>query len=90
MLELKRNAYCVALQKDPEKGKHCNNPSQCLRIYLLRITFTFVYFSVGFIWKNGSNLVSSQLVRTILPFITNSSRKFARLKVCFGFYLIFI
>ena len=43
MLELKRNAYCVALQKDPEKGKHCNNPSQYLRIYLLRITFTFVY-----------------------------------------------
>ena len=38
---------------------------------LLCIAFTFMYVSVGFIWKNGSNVVSSLLVRAILPFFTN-------------------
>ena len=30
-----------------------------------------MYVSVGFIWKNGSDVVSSLLVRAILPFFTN-------------------
>ena len=45
------------------------------------ITFTFVYFSVVFIWKNGGNVVSSLLVRAILLCVTN-------LLVCFDFYLL--
>ena len=52
---------------------------------LLCLTFTFVYFSVGFIWKNGSNVVSSLLVRAILPFVINFSRKLVGLKVCCSF-----
>ena len=52
---------------------------------LLCLTFTFVYFSVGFIWKNGSNVVSSLLVRAILPFVFNFSRKLVGLKVCCSF-----
>ena len=39
MLELERNAYCVALQKDPENGQHWNNPSRYLLVvYLLFIS----------------------------------------------------
>ena len=45
------------------------------------ITFTFVYFSVVFIWKNGGNVVSSLLVRAILLCVTN-------LLVCSDFYLL--
>ena len=37
---------------------------------LLCIAFTFVYFSAGFIWKNGTNVVSSLLVWVILPTVT--------------------
>ena len=33
MLELERNAYCVAFQKDPEKGHHWNDPSRHLHTY---------------------------------------------------------
>ena len=32
MLELERDTYCVALQKDPEKGEHQNNPSRYLLV----------------------------------------------------------
>ena len=39
MLEMERNAYCVALQKDPEMGSHWNNPSRhLLVVYLLFIS----------------------------------------------------
>ena len=39
MLEMERNAYCVALQKDPEMGSHWNNPSRLLLVvYLLFIS----------------------------------------------------
>ena len=55
---------------------------------LLCITFIFVCFSVGFIWKNGSKVVSSLLVRAILLFVTNFSKKILLLKVCFRFYLM--
>ena len=53
---------------------------------LLCITFTFVYFSVSFIRKNGSNVVSSLLVWAILLLVTNFSGKFGSLK----FVVIFI
>ena len=53
---------------------------------LLCITFTFVYFSVGVIWKNGSNIVSSLLVWAIFLFFTNFSRKLWVLK----FVVVFI
>ena len=33
MLELQRNAHCVAFQKDPEKGYHWNDPSRHLHAY---------------------------------------------------------
>ena len=33
MLELERNAHCVAFQKDPEKGHHWNDPSRHLHTY---------------------------------------------------------
>ena len=61
----------------------CNSRS------LLCITFIFVYFSVGFIWKDGSNVVSSLLVilLAIHSFVTNFSRRVVYLKVCYYFYL---
>ena len=33
MLELQRNAHCVAFQKDPEKGYHWNDPGRHLHAY---------------------------------------------------------
>ena len=33
MLELQRNAHCVAFQKDPEKGYRWNDPSRHLHAY---------------------------------------------------------
>ena len=33
MLELERNAHCVALQKDLEKGYHWNDPKRHLHAY---------------------------------------------------------
>ena len=33
MLELERNAHCVAFQNDPEKGYHSNDPSWLLHAY---------------------------------------------------------
>ena len=37
MLELERNAHCVAFQKDPEKGYHWNDPSRHVLIVYLSI-----------------------------------------------------
>ena len=47
-------------------------------------------FGVGFIWKNGSRVVSSLLVilPAIIPFVTNFSRRVAYLEVCCRFYLM--
>ena len=54
------------------------------------MAFIFVYFSIGFIWKDGSNIVSSLLV--ILPaialFVTNFSGRASCVKVCNRFYLM--
>ena len=62
----------------------------CYSRGLLCIAFIFVYFNVGFIWKDGSNIVSSLLV--ILPaivlFVTNFSGRASYVKFCNRFYLM--
>ena len=57
---------------------------------LLCMAFIFVYFSIGFIWKDGSNIVSSLLVilRAIVLFVTNFSGRASYVKVCNRFYLM--
>ena len=44
MLELERNAYCVAFQKDPEKGYHWNDPSRHLHAFNRHEVFYKTFF----------------------------------------------
>ena len=62
MLELEGNAYCVALQKDPEKGKHWNNPSR----YLLVVYLLFIsdLCSIYYITKKNLLCTHSILILT--------------------------
>ena len=49
MLELERNAHCVAFQNDPEKGYHWNDSSRHLHAYSLTCLHTvYCYKNKGY------------------------------------------
>ena len=47
MLELERNAPCVAFQKDSEKGYHWSDPSRHLHAYSRHEVVYVTYFRVN-------------------------------------------
>ena len=60
MLELQRNAHCIAFQKDPEKGYHWNDPSWYLHSYSQHEVVCETFFRVnnqgiGFQYSSFSN-----------------------------------